>query len=286
MSAGVNNPKRSVLISVAATVAGALALAWGVWTMNSIQGETPFTAVAVSAGGLAVLFGFLMTLNFLWAMRVFARLRRGEGVLARWTVSAETLEAFREDEARRVATDGANDWRIPRVAPPEGVEVIFAEDGVLVGDSYFGLASSGIAHVRGMDTLADSPLALRFHTVMSTVRRTSSGHTFEDNFGSLRIPVAPGSNDELRRVVEHYRDVLSGVKLVKPEFWKGRIRFGLWGAGVSALAAAAGFGMNALGIEAGVVPLVLAVCGVIFAIGGLVLAYIAWNFAARQRRGW
>ena len=285
MSAGVTRPGRSAAICAGGAAVGAAMLAWGVATMAAVEGETPRTALAVGLGLFLVLTCPLLLLNFLWAARIVARLRRGDGVIARWTVGAEVLDQFRDDERRRVAAGDDNDWRTPRTSPAAGVEVIFAEDAVLVGDTLFGLASTGIAHVRAVETLADSPLTLRFETAMTAVEGAGRNGSIVTRFGSLRIPVAPGANEALQRVVGHYRLVLAGERLVKPGFWKLRIRVGLGVAIASAFAAAAGFGMNALGID-GVVPLALAVVGVITGAGGLVLAAIAARFARRQRSGW
>lgn len=286
MSGGVTRPDRSAVIAAGIAVAGAVSLAWGVSTMAAIDGETPATAVTVSVGLLAAILGSALTFNFIWGARVVARMRRGEGVIARWTVTPDTFERFREDELRREDEDGPNDWRLPRRTPEGGVEVIFTEDAVLVGETLFGLASAGLAHVWSFQTLADNPLALRFDTAMTTSAWSSSGSRLVTRSGVLRIPVATGSNEDLARVVEHYRLVLAGERLVKPGFWKGRVKLGLWTAGIFAAIAAAGFAFNALGLDLGVIPLVMAVVGVIWSIGGIVLALIASDFAARQRRGW
>lgn len=286
MSGGVTRPDRSAVIAASIAVAGAVSLAWGVSTMAAIDGETPATAVTVSVGLLAAILGSALTFNFVWGARVVARMRRGEGVIARWTVTPDTFERFREDELRREDEDGPNDWRLPRRTPEGGVEVIFTEDAVLVGETLFGLASAGLAHVWSFQTLADNPLALRFDTAMTTSAWSSSGSRLVTRSGVLRIPVATGSNEDLARVVEHYRLVLAGERLVKPGFWKGRVKLGLWTSGISAAIAAAGFALNALGVDLGVIPLVMAVVGVIWSIGGIVLALIASDFAARQRRGW
>lgn len=286
MSAGVTRPDRSVLIAAGVTVGSATALAWGALTMIAEGGEPPGTSIAVAVGIIGVVFGPLLLINFLWAVRIVGRLRRGEGVIARWTVSPETFERFREDEARRKDANGPNDWRLPKTTPSAGVEVIFSEDGVLVGETFFGLASSGLAHIHGFETIPDSPLALRFATALTTGQWRSSGSQIVTQFGELRIPVATGANEELARVVEHFRLVLTGERLVKPDFWKGRVRLGLWIIAISAVIAAGGFGLNAAKVELGIIPLIMAVTGVIFAFGGLILAFIASRFAERQRRGW
>lgn len=86
-------------------------------------------------------------------------------------------------------------------------------------------------------------------------------------------------------VLDHYIAALSGQVIVKPDFWKRRIRWGLRAALVSTFVSATGFVLEALEVALGVVPLILAVSGAITAIGGLLLAFLAWTFADRQRRG-
>jgi hypothetical protein len=59
----------------------------------------------------------------------------------------------------------------------------------------------------------------------------------------------------------------------------------LWAALVSAVVAAAGFALNAIGAELGELPLIMAVAGTVAGIGGLVLALIARSLAGHERRG-
>lgn len=276
-------PEVSAAVSAGIAAVAAAALAWGVMTMRAIDGETPFTAAAVAGGGLGLFFGLIFVANFVWAARKSAALRRGEGVIGRWTVSPATLEAFREDDKRRAADGDPNDWNAPRRPPAEGLEVIFSPDLVLIGHSFFNLASTGVQHVRSVEVMPDNPRSLRFTTAV-TARQGRGG--LGTRFGALRVPVATGADDELARVLAHYQAVLAGERLVRPEFWQGRIRIGLWGAAVCAAIAAGGFALEALEIELGVVPLVMAVVGTILAIGGLLMALIGWKSADRQRRGW
>ena len=97
--------------------------------------------------------------------------------------------------------------------------------------------------------------------------------------------VADAAQADAKTVLDHYIAALSGQILVKPDFWPKRMRWGLWTALVAAIVSACGFGLEAVEAEVGELPVVLAVAGAVIALGGLVLAFLAWTFAGRQRRG-
>src|SRR5687767_2780947 len=126
---GVRRPGLSVLICIAMAVGGALSVLWGATRMNALGYETPTTASAIGVGLFVGLIGFLFLFNFLWALRLVNALRRGEGVIARWTVAPATFELFRKREQRLRAAGDENDYRMPRKTPPKGLEILFSEDG-------------------------------------------------------------------------------------------------------------------------------------------------------------
>jgi hypothetical protein len=89
---GIRRPGLNLLIAVAIAAAGGLAVLWGVTTMNALGKETSATATAIGVGMLVGFLGLLFVFNFLWAVRLTAALRRGEGVIARWTVAPATFD--------------------------------------------------------------------------------------------------------------------------------------------------------------------------------------------------
>ncbi len=286
MNAGIRDPRLQVRICLALLVVSVVALVAGIAGLNSAGGEATAAGVAVALGLLGSVIFALFLLNFAWAVRVFDAIQRGENLVARWTVPADAFDRFRENEAGHAAGGHPNDYTPPRATPPGGVEVIFAKDGVIVGDTYFGLSTTGLSHFRQVGIVPGDPLCLGFQTALLTGRQQSSGTpTFNTALGLLRIPVANAAHPEAQAVLDHYIAALAGQVMVKPEFWPKRIRWGLWAAAGSAVVAAAGFGLGALDTDLGVVPLILAVVGTVAALGGLVLAFVAWTFADRQRRG-
>lgn len=278
MSAGLRRPLRSLGIALGVFAAGAAALAWGVSDMLAHDRETAGTAIAIALGGLAALFGFVMVLNFLWAARLMANIRSGKApVIGRWTVTAPTMEAFRADEKHR----SRNAYDLPRETPPEGVEVIFTEDAVIVGDWFCGLATSGMAHIRSVAVTPGNPLAMAFETAVAG-RSRSGGLSY--SHGVVRVPIEPTANDEARKVLAHFQAALSGEVLVKPQFWLARIRFGVVLAVVCGLMMVVGVALRERQ-DLGHVPLVLAVVGAVVGLGAIVLALSSAAFARDQRRG-
>jgi hypothetical protein len=262
-----------------------IGLVAGIYDMTAQGRETALSSIGIAVGGIVAVIGAALLYNFLRGVRAVNRINRGTGVIARWTLPPSEVEAFRADEERRKAAGDFNDYRVPQRIPPEGLTVIFAEDAVMVGDMYVALVSTGMFTFDGIEVLADRPRAIQFGTRSTTLADTGTSFRVNTTTGVLRVPVANAATEDLKVVVRHFLDVLSGLKIVNAGFYPSRIRIGLIAAAVCAILAAIGFGMEALDIEAGDVPLILAVVGVIGAIGGLVLAWLAYTLRGHQYRG-
>jgi hypothetical protein len=265
MNAGLSNPRRSVMISIAILAVGVGGILWGIFEMDRRGGaETNATALAIGVGLLLAILGCLFTFNFIWAVRLTEAMKRGENVIARWTVPAQTLEEFRINEAALKQAGRLNDWKVPRKVPPNGVEVIFSPSAVMIGDSFFGLAKGGLARFTSIQMVPGNPLAIGFGMALTTGRATSGGAILTTYRSELRIPVARTAGAEASKVLTHYTSVDAGRTIVKPGFWALR-------------------GLNALKVNLGLAPLVMAVVGVMVALGGAVLAAIASAFKRGER---
>ena len=282
MSTGIRNPKRSVFIALGLTLLAGCAIAWGFFEMDRLGAETPATGAAIGVGLLVAVLGFFLTINFLWAVRLVGAMRRGEAVIARWTVPPAQFDDFRTTEAAHKAAGRRNDYKIPRKTPAEGVEIVFTANAVMVGDTFFGLARDGIARFTAARVVSGNPPCLAFATAMTVGRTGSAGVRFDTYTGELRVPIARTSQAEARAVFEHFRSVAERRTIVNPRFWPLRIRIGLGTALVAGLICAGGFVLNALPIDLGIVPLVMAVTGAVIGLGGLVLALIAWRIHAQR----
>ena len=285
---GVRRPGVGVAICAVMAAFGLVSVLWGVGEMRALERETSATAFAIGLGLLTgltgFLFFFLFLFNFLWASRLIGALRRGEGVIARWTVAPATFEMFRDREDRLRAAGDDNDYRLPRQVPHAGLEVIVSEDGVLIGDTSFGLASAGLARFREVRIEQGSPPCLAFDTVVTTASNVSVVRVHHIP-GVLRVPIAHDGQDAAARVLAHYRAVIARRTIVKPDFWRRRVRWGLIAALISALIAAAGFALAAGTGDFGLASLVMVVGGLIMAAGGLILALLAALVGRFHRHG-
>lgn len=277
----MSHPGLNMGICVTGVVLAALSIWWGVAEMNALGHETTASGLKI---GIAIPVGvicFFMFFNFLWGARVLAAMRRGEKVIGRWTVTPAEAEAFRADDKRRADLGYDNDYKLPKKIPPGGIEVIFTDNAVAVGGTYFGLVTTGMFRFEGVQMLPDNPLALEFGTVMTTMAGGNTVRVYRTR-GLLRVPVSRAGRGEAVKVLDHFSAVDQRKKLVNPNFYGRRIRWGLIAAPLFFLMAATGFALNAAGVE-GIVPLLMAVTGVIAGIGGLVLAFIAWVLHMKQR---
>jgi len=278
MSTGLSNPRRSVMICAVAITIGAAALLWGI-----LAGGEGLAGVAIAIGLLLCILFTLFLFNFVWAVRLTDAMKRGDRVIARWTVPPETLEEFRANEKALNDAGRPNDYRLPRKIPPGGLEVIFSPDAAMIGETFFGLAKTGLARFNWIQIVPGNPLSIAFGMAMTSGRTGSAGATLTAQQSELRIPVARTANDEARKVLAHYTAVTAGKTIAKPGFWTFRIKLGLWAAGIGAAAFVLGLACNALKLQLGVVPLIMAVTGAVAGLFGLVLAGIAWMLRKAER---
>jgi hypothetical protein len=279
---GLSRPGLNALICVALFVGGALSIWWGAGEMNALGYETTGTAVKIAFGIIGATFGFLFFFNFVWGMRVIGALKRGEGVIARWKISPEAFDEFRKADRTLQGTAEDNDYWVPKVTPLDGVEVVFSSDGVLIGDTFFGLTTAGLGRFGAVRRRPSPPLSLEFATVFTSAAIEPRARIYNTP-GVLRVPISDEA--EAAKVLRYYEDVIARRVIVKPRFWHTRIKIGLIGAVISAVTALIGFSLREMNDELANAPLIMAVAGSIFAIGGLVLALIAWAFAKRQHEG-
>ncbi|MGE0665529.1 MAG: hypothetical protein AB7O49_03125 [Sphingomonadales bacterium] len=278
---GASRPKLNAGICVAGVLLSGLSIWWGVAQMNALGRETGWTAASIGVAIPAGTICFFMFFNFMWAVRLIAAARRGEGVIARWIVLPAELEEFRANNRRRIEQGLDNDWKVPKQVPPGGLEVIFTGNGLVIGGAYFGLATTGMYRFEGVQILPENPLAIEFGTVLTTMASTGSSVRTYRTRAMLRVPVSRVASAEAAKVLRHYTAVDRREVIVDRDFYTRRIRWGLTGSVVFFLVATVGFGLGAAGIR-NEAPVIMAVTGVIAGIGGLVLAGIARLLRGRQ----
>ncbi|MCC6241435.1 MAG: hypothetical protein IT353_01285, partial [Gemmatimonadaceae bacterium] len=109
------HPRRDLTIALVLLLVSMPTLLAGLPAMR--RNESSWLVGIAVVAGLVAFFSAFMTWNFYNALRLARRLERGEHVVARWTVSGESMASFRREEQQRAR----NHWR-PRVDTP--VEVI------------------------------------------------------------------------------------------------------------------------------------------------------------------
>jgi hypothetical protein len=282
---GMNRPGFYLLICLGVALAGALSIWTGVNDMNALGHETAWTAGRIAFGIIAVVLGLALVPNFIWGMRVVAALQRGEGVIARWTVAPATFDQFRAFDCTLKGTAEDNDYWTPKVTPPAGVEILFTPESVLIGDTFFGLASSGLIRFSNVRLRQSTPPCLEFSTIMTQLAGQPSAVRVYNWQGVLRVPIADDAHDVAAKVLSHYEDVVARRTIVRPNFWRVRIKIGLIAAAVFSSIAVLGYALNGMNEELAQAPLIMMIVGAIFGGAGLVLASLAWLFQKQQRNG-
>lgn len=151
---------------------------------------------------------FLLYLHYAGRVRA---MRRGEGLAGHWTVSADAFRRFREAEARIPARSViVNYYRPPASVPDTGVEVLVSDAGVLIGEGYFPLSTTGSRQVESVRHAEAVPDALEFSIGLAAMARTSSATVQSTRtLYVLRVPVE-GADAAANAVLRHFRSRLHG----------------------------------------------------------------------------
>ncbi len=281
---GIHNPRRGALICVAVTLLAWAFVAWGAFEMHQAGEETFGSGLKIGVALLPAILGPAFFYNFWCGMTLFAAIRRGENAVGRWTVTAAELAEFSAHDAARYALGGENQnaWTPPRVPPPAGVEIIFVADGVLVGETYFALVTTGLIKISSVRMLPESPPTIAFRTV-TTWMHEQRVHTAS---GALRIPVSRLAGAEAARVLHHFEQMKGREITVNEGFYRRRMRFGLIAAPICFAVAAAGFAMQWTGIDNGSndIPVFLIIIGILLGTMMLIFILAAWWLSRAPRR--
>lgn len=202
-SRGVRNPVRNALLYGLGTgVAIALILSGTTDMREAGRSGSPL----LMPGILLVIPCALFFVHYLSKIRVFRDLRSGRSAIARWTVPAAEFKRFCEEEARVPARSiMVNFYKPPGSIPSEGVEVIFSDEGVLIGDGYFPLSITRGRRVGNVRRIASDPSTIEFGMTMTAMARTSSA-TIDSStvYENLRVPVASDAERLAAEVVRRY----------------------------------------------------------------------------------
>lgn len=206
-SGGVRNPMRNAVLFGLISIASVVLVALGVSDMR----ETGRTGSPLLMLGLfPALLCPIFFIHYLRKIRVFRDLQSGRSAIARWTLPAEQFNRFCEEEQRIPAGSiKINFYKPPKAIPAGGLEVIFSDDGVLIGGGYFPLSTTGGRRLKSVRYIASNPPSIEFGTVMNTMVRTSSATTNSLRTAeTLRVPVATDAAKQAVEVVHRYQAII------------------------------------------------------------------------------
>lgn len=281
-SAGVQNPRLGFLICIGVTAVAFASITWGVLEMQAVGQETLGSGLKIGLAMLPAIMGPLMASNFWRGMKVFAAVRRGENAIARWTVTVPELVEFSIDDKMRNAAgmETLNDWTPPREPTSSDIDVVFVADGVLVGDTYFALVTTGLFRFSNVWMQAGRLPTVAFRTFTTYANRFSTRTTM----GELRIPVSRLAGEAAVKVVTHFERVGAREVIVNPGFYRSRMRFGLIAAPICFAIAALGYVLDPNGLNGDIsAPVIMLAGGIVLGIGALVLAVAAKLMDSAQR---
>jgi hypothetical protein len=272
-------PRRDIPLSGLLVLIALMALGWFFLASPGLSDTQGIHMLALMLGGLGLLLALPIWINFLAAGRILNRLKRGQGVIARWTLRPEAVQEFLALEQGR---QPRNAWRPTRQDRQTGAEVIFGAEYVVLGEGLFSLPTAGMQSIRQIGLDQGPPLSVVFHTLAYL---PNNDRLIIDK-AVWRIPVT--DPDAANAAIAHFRATLSGQTVVAPRRWLWRIRLGLALVVICPIGGLIGYQMAQVGPRTDaemVLPLTLMILGVIGPIGGLIIAAIAWAFHRRQRGG-
>lgn len=203
----MRNPRRKRNIALTLLAASVAAIVIG---LSMPDAGRDFTLQSALAGGGIIVGPFAAV----WAvLRTrdsyrYGRLKRGEGVIARWMVTREQWREFRAlDE--QVNINNELDLRIE--PPPSGLEVVVSEDAVCAGEDFFALQPNVVI------TLHDT--WIQFDQVL----QNPDGF---DGLEVMRIPLPAEARSAAAEILRRYRSAHAVAK-ERGRRWKIYLLIGL-----------------------------------------------------------
>jgi hypothetical protein len=208
-SRGIRHPARNAVVFGLAALAG-IALVWmgAVDMRDTGRTGSPWLALGV----LPALLCPIAFVHYVLHIGVFRDLRSGRSAIARWIVPAAEFECFREDQQRIPAGSIlSNFYRPPKHTPASGIEVVFSDHGVLIGDGYFPLSPKGKRRLQSVTYVPSDPPTIEFGLAMVTRVRTSSlTYATQRTLDTLRVPVSYEARRQAGEVVDRFRSAIDG----------------------------------------------------------------------------
>jgi hypothetical protein len=187
----MRTPVGIVNFSFFLAVLGVLGVAAAYWYGDGSNVIMGFTGLF---GATLIILGLGMGLSYIGEVRTYRRLKRGEGILAQWSVSPEQWNAFVTLNRALNEIPG----RYFRLSAAERdlkpVDVVIGEKGLILNGTFHALSKSGARLTFGPFWMEGPPAYLEYG-VNATVD-DSGGVTTT----SIRVPIAPGADLRVLRI--------------------------------------------------------------------------------------
>ena len=216
----MHNPERWRNISTAVFASGVMAVLAAFWLPEAMAGDTS-RGILFCYGLMAVVFGGWFAVFCHRDMRAKQSLARGEDILARWRIDADTWRDFRSlnDEIHRQSGVLYNELSIRDEIPAEGVEIIVGKTALEIDGSIHRFPRHGtpqVTHAQLHDNLS-GPSFIEFLLYYPGGGQGASGVPMRAVRTALRFPVVGTAWREASMVVAHYSGQLPGT----PDFFHG-----------------------------------------------------------------
>ncbi|MEO7360387.1 MAG: hypothetical protein ABI120_08655 [Gemmatimonadaceae bacterium] len=144
----------------------------------------------VLASFFTSLFSVVALITFHLHVRWQQKLERGDRFLAKWRVLPAEWAQFREREKARLDAGRGNNIRVRRISEETGVDVIVAQDSLMIDNDFFKLVE-----ILGLQYLPETPPCLEYNMVT----RGKNGSVR----WNIRFPVATGAEAGARAIWDY-----------------------------------------------------------------------------------
>lgn len=274
----MRNPTRKIVIYLALTLLGAALAKYGIDAEKRI-GEA-WTSTGIWIVGLSIVpVAMILFIRALFNSRGLANLLAGRNVLARWHLTADEWERFRDFDRRRGETDTRlfNALLYGKERQHRGIDVIVGKTSVLVGESYHVLRRAGIPGLTAIHWLAApaNPECLEFSIVYPRHRTTPV-------YLAFRLPFPTSARSDARRVYDHFEPLLRFKPSLAMRRPAATMKVAMAVAVVCAMAMAWGLSHAELVDNASIAPLLAAIFGAIVGVAALLIALITAILSRRR----
>ncbi|MEO6365309.1 MAG: hypothetical protein ABIO38_04565 [Luteimonas sp.] len=201
------------------------------WLLSPDAASDGLKAGLFCYGLMALVFGVAAVSSVHREQRARQALARGEGVLARWRLTAQEWGEFtafeqqrqqqqQQQQQQQPGSPPYNELILPGGIPTEGVDVVVGQDAVQIHDSLFRLPLRGSPEVQSakLQDNGPAPSTIELHLKYPASGAGASGVIREPTYTLLRFPLPGTAWREGRRVAAHFNRDLPG----KPDFFHGR----------------------------------------------------------------